>query len=324
MPGYGALGHLAFSTQNSGGTLSVASPFFIPLISESLVHNIDPLMEGDFTRYKFMEPPVHQGPQTVAGGMEFEPYPECYGQLAKAFFNVASSTITDSCYQHNFYAGQQGDFGNTFALPPQTVEIFRGVGSAFRFQDGQVTEFGISLEPGGFLKGSLSAIGRAMNLSAPLTPVWETTDPFRWDVASISFDGAGFAALESFDLTMANNVEGVPTLGSSFWWGHTKRTGFLEIRLNGNLSFNDADEYVKFAAGSEQAVILNLQGTTEICSGYKHELKIDIPHFRYDSVPIQIGGPGRISVAFTGRAVADTTSLYSIQMTLQNLTQQYL
>ena len=325
MPGYGARGHLGIFYQQSGGTLQTASGYFIPLNTEGIVHEIEPLMEGDFTRYGFSEPPTAQGQQIVQGPVEFEPYPEAFGAIAAAFFGVASTTFAGSATDTIFALRDTGDWDDSFALPPRTMEIYRGVGSAFRFQDGQINRLILSQEPGGYLKGSIEVLGRGMVLDTALTPTWETWRPWRWDTLSVAFGGAGFADLEGFELNLLQNVEGIPTLGSSFCFGHTKRTGLQEARLNGTLSFNNPDEYAKFAAGSEQAVsIFYPNPLNEVTSGYFSELTIDIPHFRYDSHPVQMGGAGRIQVSFTGRAVIDTTSLYTVQLTLRNGIDGYL
>ena len=82
------------------------------------------------------------------------------------------------------------------------------------------------------------------------------------------------------------------------------------------------DEYDQFVAQNTRRLLIYLQGS-EISSGYNEYFQIDIPQFHYEAFPINIGGPGRISVGFSGIARYDTTSSYAIEMTLQNSMASY-
>ena len=53
-------------------------------------------------------------------------------------------------------------------------------------------------------------------------------------------------------------------------------------------------------------------------AGNNEVLQIANPRFRYSTFPLNIGGPGRISIGFTGRAMIDQGSNYSQEVTLVN------
>ena len=320
MSGYGADAHIGLIKQNSAGT--PASLFVgIPITGETITHEIDEIREGDFTRYGWLEPPVGQGMQRGTGGFEFEPYPETFGHILNAFFGVASYALVESVNVYNFFAGgNQADWDTTVALPPYTLEIYRGVGSAWQIEDVQVVELNLSQETGQFLKGSLTILGRNIGVDSAHPMTYEDNVPFLWDQASLSWGGSGLGKLESFELGMANKIEGIDYLDGTTWFGATKRTDFFEATLNGVMTY-DADtdpEYLPFRAGSSFPVLISYSQPTEIASGYGNAVLIDIPQFRYTTFPPQVSGPGRIQVSFTGRAIADTTSLYSLQITLTN------
>ena len=73
MAGYGMLGHIGISKQNSFGT-ATNSYDYMPIISETLTTNIEQLVEEGM-RTRFDEGPSHDGLQTVAGDIVFEPHP---------------------------------------------------------------------------------------------------------------------------------------------------------------------------------------------------------------------------------------------------------
>lgn len=318
MPGYG--GQAAFGIAKQSSFNVVASGFTgLPILSETITHEIEEIREGDFTRYGWVEPPIQAGKSMISGGFEFEPYPDSFGEILHGFFNVVSGAWTGSCGTYNFYAGGDvTDFDSYLAIQPYTIYAFRGVGSGMLMSDGQFTELTLSMEAGGFLKGSVTVLGRTVTIEDPHTITFETNQPYLWDQASVEWAGSALGTLESFELSMANAVEGIDTMNLTKFWGQSKRTDYFTVNFNGTMGFDDWNDYLRFSNNSYFPVQITLKQGTEICSGFANDLVIDLPQYRYTAFPPNVSGPGRIQVSFTGRGVVDSTSNYSVQISLSN------
>ncbi|GAJ10495.1 unnamed protein product, partial [marine sediment metagenome] len=74
-----------------------------------------------------------------------------------------------------------------------------------------------------------------------------------------------------------------------------------------------------FLLGTERYFQVKFEGAETTDTGYKYTLQIDMPKVRYLAYPINIGGPGRLSCAVTGKAKYSSTGGHAIEMTLINL-----
>jgi hypothetical protein len=315
------LGHIGISKQNSFGT-ATTSWDYLPIINESLTTNIEQLVEEGL-RARFEEGTSHEGLLTVAGDIVFEPHPIMLGHFFRGVTGGASFTEVLSgqgVYEWEFLP-QQSDFDSACALPPYTLQVYRGAGNAWQFTDAIIHTLTLEIAGGAIVKGTASVFSRISSLMTKTTPAYPSGDPWTWDAASLSIAGTANGDLESVTITIENPVEGVPLLDGNKYHAKYKRTGFRNTKISGSMVFDSQTEYNQFRSQAEQRYLATLTGATLPASA--NMLTLDMPKVRYTSYPVNIGGPGRISVGFEGVCKYDTTSSYAIRPTLTNTRTSY-
>ncbi len=314
---FGQEGYLSISKQNTWGT-STNSWHYIPIESESMTHNIA-LLASNVIQQRYDEPSPHQGIQTFDGDISTEINPIDMGHFLKGVFGVSSAVAAQSGYvnTHTFTPVQSRFDGNA-ALTPYTCNVYRGVDEAFQITDCQFNTMEINVAANGIAKMRVGVIGRVNSLIAATTASYHTSGAeYTWDTASVSISNTAVTDFENITVNLDNKLEGISFLDGTHYHSKVLRNGFREVRVSGTIDLPNLDEYDAFVAQSERQLIMTLTGT-QVRSGYYEYLKVDIPKFRYETFPINISGPNRLSVGFAGRAVYHTGSLTSIKITAQN------
>ncbi len=321
--GYGMDGHLAIAAQNSFGTINVSSWDFVPILSETVTTAIEELKE-EALQGRYDEGDSHEGLLTVAGDIVFEPHPIMLGHFLRGVTGQASGVAAGDATEHEFIPTNSDFDIELCALPPFSMEIYRGSGNAWQFQDMIINALAIEITGGAIVRATASVLCRVSSLAAAATPAFDTDAPWTWDAASISIAGAANAELENITLTIDNQIEGVTLCNATKLHAKYKRTGFRSFGVSGNIDFSNQTEYGMFRASTQQRMVVHLKGETDASSGYPESLTLDIPQLRYTSFPVNMGGPGRISVGFEGNPKWDTSSSYSIRPTLINSRSAYV
>jgi len=319
----GALGHAAISWQGSfGGVADPTSYYFFPFVSESLVHAID-LLTVEGIRASLVEPDVVPGLERAEGDIVMEPHPMHIGHFLRGVFGQASSTILNSDAAMN-------DFTHTFdfrlvdfdvtktPVPPYTLEIFRGTQEAFLFTDAVFTRIELTIEAGALMRSTVGIITRTVSLKTAETPLFQDFTPWTWAVASASIGGVGVDFIEAFTFVAEVPLEGILALGSRRYFKFG-RTGFPNIRMSGRIDLGNLDEYDQFVSQAERRLFISLARTSN--SG--ETMLIDVPSFRYEGFPVQVGGPGRITVDFSARGIFNVASNQAATITLTNTLPEY-
>jgi hypothetical protein len=322
MPNYGTAGHLGVSAQQSFGT-ATTSYEWIPFVSEGLATNIDIISE-ETIRARFDEPPIRQGVETSDGDIVFEVHPTIIGHFLRGAFassvttvNPVTGPLSGVAYHHWFVPPVSTDFDETFsALPPYSIEIFRGVGSAFIITDTVFNSLSIDISAGQLAQVTASVLGRTQTFAAKNTPSFDNLAPLGWNVASISLAGTGNVNFETLNITLDNAVEGRVLLDSTVGVAKFKRSGgFRNVRVTGTLDFESAAEFENFKNFTEQVLVVRLQDSSVTSL---NTLELSIPSLVYEAHPVNIGGPGLITADITARGIYNTGSAHSIRAILVN------
>lgn len=318
--GYGVKAHFGISAQQSFGT-ATSSFEFLPIISETLVTNIEQLVEEGM-RGRFEEGDTQEGLLTVEGDIVFEPTPIMFGHILRGVTGIASGTITGSHYTWT-YNPPQTDFDLMTALPPYTLELHRDVGSTWVFTDAIFNSLTLEVTGNAIVKATVGVMAKVSSLSTKNTPTFLTEDPYMWSATSVSIAGTANAEMESLTFSWENNIEGVDLLDNTALITKFKRTGFRNFNLSGVLNYDTQVEYNAFRNATLQKVVINIAGTS-VDSGVNSELRIDMPSLKYTSYPVNADGPGRMSASWEGVAKYNAGSASAIELTLVNTRENYV
>lgn len=311
----GLLGHFGIMRQNSFGT-AVTSFYFAPFISESITKAIAQLDEGNL-RNRLGEPPVYEGANTVAGDITFNPSPVEIGHFLYGICGQETQTtiVGSAVVDHHFSPLNTGLFDAYAVVPPYTMEVDRDSALAWRYTDAQVNRLEFRVNQGALVEATAGFIARQASLAAATTPTFRAPNSvWAFHQASVSLASAANADIESLVFTLDRALEGRPTLDGTRHISRYGVTGPYTVRVSGVLDFRVQSEYIDFNTQTQRALILNV--AMDPSSG--PTLRIHVPLFRYEAFPINIGGPGRLSVSFTGRGIFDTTSNTAVMFFLTN------
>jgi len=331
--GVGLLGFIGVGVESSGGTSSTSGQStmaeFTPFITETLAVTKDTI-DDESIRALWDNQRVFNGQQRVGGTVTMKVIPSAIGHFFHSWFDT-STTITGSSQlvtsnanwaAHRFVAAQgQFQSGSGSDVPTKSFLVYRGPAqyqqaapsSAFFYYNCAANVMELTAEAGQLVRASFDFVGRDYARIAMATPTFPTPQGFLWSSVSLAIAGAGTPIYQSLTIRGDNKLEGIAKLDGRLRPDLTKRNGFREIQVNGRLTYQNDTDYDRFVQGSEQT--LQLYFSTE---GGSFELLIDTPRFRYSTFPLGIGGPGFLSVDFTGRAVYDHGSGSAMTITLVN------
>lgn len=316
----GQLAHIGLGKETAWGT-PVAASDYLEFVSESITHEIEQL-ELESIKSILDELPSIPGLETFQGDIAFDVRPQSVGYILHSLLGTPVTTGT-SPYDHVF-TPRSSQFSSDCFLQPYTFEIFRDTTNAFQYAGAVVNQlqlqFGVDQK---ILRAVASIIAKDVALIAETTPSFESADPFTWDEAVIKFaaDVSGLTGasannnLESFNMTINNNCEGIPLLNNTRKIGKIKPTGRRSIELGFTIEA-DEDEYNNFKNQTYQAMQIEFTSGTD-------KLKIVLPKVKQVSHPLGVGGAGRITVEVGGRAFYDATEQKSVEITLTNSKSSY-
>jgi len=241
------------------------------------------------------------------------------GEATKAYKHIFTPMQT---LAEEFGAGQKDT-----PLWPYTLEVFRDESNkSYQFLGCVVNTLGLSFSiTDKILKANLGIIaGNAGYVDPKTGNSLEATNPFVWSDAKIYLglkattlvEDDRYNDLESFTLNWDNKCVAKYALNNTATPRKIIRTGYREIPVSFTVDFTDKTEYDLFLAGTERQMIIKFEGAviTGDAASTKFSLQFDIPLLRYLAWPIGISGPGRISVAVTGKAKYSST--YALLVTL--------
>ena len=315
MSAYGMDLELGISFQNSFGTELTTSRDYLEILSESLNEDIPPIVSESLSGI-YDEGADYEGFHAIGGDIVVEANPIQLGTLFKAWTGASSVSAQASCYTHTFIP-QQADWGAMSAVPPMTIEAYRGDGgSSFIYYDCLANDLTLEFAHNAFVKATMSIIGGKFNRRAKTTATYAVGSLFTWDVTSMSVGGTAIDEFSAMTIKGSNALEAVGTMDGTKTPNRIKRSGKRTIEVSGTMLFVDQTEFNNYLAQTEQRLIINAQGATIGNSSVL--MKIDIPKFKYTAYPVNGAGAGRLEVSFSGKAKYDTTSAYPMEITLQN------
>ena len=309
MPGYGAKGHVGLAKEVTWGTPVAATDYFA-IISESLIHEIEQVMEQEI-RGVMDEPPQYEGLNSVRGDIVCLARPAGIGFLLRSCLGAPVTTGAAAPYTHTFDTAN--DFADECALPPYTFEVNRNVNQAWQFAGCVVNE--LTFELGvtqKLLKVTAGIMGKQVALIAATAPTLEAADPFKWLQAAVLINAVAINDIENLRIKISNNLEFVEAMNGTKYPARIQRNGYRTVDLDLTFGVYNTTEYTRFTGQGETAASIT------ITQDVNNELKFNISKLRYVGMPLGMSGPGRQTVAITAKAKYDATLGGAIEAVLKN------
>jgi len=321
-------------------------------VSESVEHNKEELEEGAITG-NHDAPPSHEGANSGAGDINFEPNPNAIGSWIMAATGVqsnvlvvqAGSTGTNSGdfagapgFRHVFTPRPDEHDESTFN-EPHAVMVFKDVGSAWVNNGTVVTALNFNFTAGALGTSRATIMAREVALQARTALISSLVSsggrPWIWDSVSFQIGAASgslaaSAIFESVEVDLVIPHEGIVALDGTRNWAKFAKSDFRRVNISGTLCFQNQDEYDQFRSYENRYLRITARQSASSSqlignpsSEFYPTLQMDIPEFKFTSFSAPIGGPNRIQASFNGKGERNDTFGFNIQYTLINVTSGY-
>lgn len=291
--------------------------------------------QDDYTRYdtanmqgSLYEPDDTTGILNVGGALSLAAHPEQIGHFLFGALgsNGGTTTVVSGSFYLNSFKNITADVHSSAALSPYTIEVYRpeisNGGTSYVYYGMCITKLGISLavnkpvmldaEYVGYDSGQMTRSTTA-NWAFPNSPTY----PYRFHQASVSLNGTGYGHMESFKISIDNQLTGIPTLNSTQLVRRISRTGPPMFRFSGTLALESYTDYTAFKNQTEMAITMGLFHTNS------YRCDITMPRCVITKHSAPIGGRDRIMASFEGKAFYSDSSAYTMVATLSSVRSAY-
>ena len=312
MGAQGHVGYFGLAKEAIWGT-AVAATDYAELLSEALATTID-RFETRNIYGGFYEADDYAGMRRSAGGITLAGNPLPLGHLLRGAFNNGSVAVVLSGFLHTtHFTSVKSEFANGVPRQPFTLEVFRDVTSASQYAGALVNRLSLSLAPNQDLRVAVEWLAQSRLMIAKTTPTFpgSPTDPFTFETCSVQMAGAANSRFEALNLSIDNQLEGIPALNNSNVIARIRASNPQMIRISGTLDFIDYAEREDFINQTERAMKFTMTRANSFF------LSVDVPRFVYTSFAANASGRGRVTATFEGRAryLASSLTAIGIQLT---------
>ncbi len=302
---YGSMGHIGIGREVTWNT-PVAATDYIPLDSETIVEEIEQVEDPSIKESRFENKNI-PGLVSVKGSTIVGTRPTSIGYLLRSALGAVAVTGVNP-YTHTFTPAASA-FDPDCYLPSYTLEIHRDLAQAWQYAGMVVNalQFAYGAKQK-ILKATADWLGKSAALITKTAPTFEAAQPFTWAQAAVSLGGTNFDRLEDFSFKLDNKLEAVELLKSANanQAGKIWPNGKIAAELDLTMDLNDQTEYTNFKTSVDRTMVVTFTAATNI-------LKITIPSVRLINHPLNISGPGRITVKAKGKAFLDNT--FKVELT---------
>jgi hypothetical protein len=324
---YGAQIKFGIARQSAAGSKATDPGSFhaIPLLSENVGMDVAEIISQNLAG-TFSQGASYPGITKIDGTITCEATPRNLGALLAATVNhVPTQTNSGTALTTYLFVPSTTDFSASFPHAPWTLyKQFSDASSAECYWDGQFDQLDFTFTQGQFMKVAATLAGatrepNGVGSSNVMPSAADAGMLFPWNIASLSYAGAGMSNFSDITVKFNDNLDPLFTLSSGIAPFKFTRSHFREVTIDGTFYMNDRTFLNNFAANSYGRLVLVAANTgTQVQSGYFNQLTIDIPQCRITAFKPGASGPGEVSAKVTMRGIVDPNSGYVAQFTLIN------
>jgi len=317
---YGMKGFIGLGKETAWGSGVAVTDYFYALNED---------IKADLDRFDIRnivdtvaEPDDDVGILRVAGSFLAGGHPVSIGHFLKGIMQQASgSVVTSGSLWKTDFTTSLNDFdAATTPVQPFTMEVARDTSSGSVQYTGCVfntLEMAWAINQN--VRCKVGVIGRDQNIIARTSATFpgSPTKDFKFSTTSLSVGGAGTARIESLNMTINNNLEGVPALNNSTAIAKIRRRNTQMVTLGGTIDFVDFAEYSAFLAQTEQRWFWNTTAANSF------SLLVDLPRVVYTAFPLSTPGRERLTVGFNAKAFYSTGSATAAKISLTTVKSNY-
>ena len=297
--------YLGVGEETTVGT-PVAAAVYLPIQSERIVPDHRILVVEDVVKRSYARSKL--GPFRNAGDIVMHVIPGGFTKILKWTLGSVS-TVSGAVYTHTF---QDADTIKSFTARIGAEKLERVIAGCFV----NTLEIACARE---LVMATIGIIGGQETKGSIATPSFVSEDEvFAFHECSALIAGSDETSeIESLTVRINNNIPDRWTFGSRY--EKRAEVGPLVVEGTADFSFQDADQYDRFLAGSEFALTFKAEGSLIGDTSEKYLFQIELPKCKYlsDTVPhIDRREPLKVSAPF--RAFYSSSNGYTIKITVKN------
>ncbi|MCP4648907.1 MAG: hypothetical protein GY853_02335 [PVC group bacterium] len=276
------------------------------------------------------------GNESAAGGFESMVNP---GEDALVYFikqcmggSVTSTTITASAYTHVINGGDmesnQGS-GGSADIKSLTVQIRKGDTNQYTWQGCRVNSMSLKGEVGSPLTFGCEVMAKtATATSDSLTASFSNVDPSNFTGVTVqTSDSIGGSwtteYFSAFEVSLNNNISEQRALGSANV--HALPPGRRDVSIKLSQQYDTTTNYTRFVENTQTAIQITLDTGATIAAGGSstYSMKLAFPRCYFNSNMPEVSSNDVLTHEVELTAIRDTTTGYSMQVTVNNATANY-
>ena len=288
--------------------------------SMQYVYGMSESVTVDIARFEYKnvvatltEPDDMTGLRSVKGLMVAPLFGQTAWHLFKGLMMVQSNftiTAVGSTWQAT-YTSPNGYFNNTIPRPSHTLEIYRDVTSSFQYSGVVFSQADIQIDINQPALMALTVIAGDTDIMDKTAPVYtDNAKPLAFDTCSIGISGIGINALESFTLSIDNQIDEYNALNASVKIAGIKTMGVQTAKFSGSMDFENLTEYEKFV----NQTTYNMNVSLTQSAGTLEQIIFTFPKIVYTNFTPSISDKGPIVVEMEGKMNRHTGSATTLQI----------
>ena len=243
----------------------------------------------------------------VEGDVAIEVHPDNIGLIIGSALGSEKAVVGTTSYTHEFTPVKGGG-----SLPSVTVVVDKKA-DVFTYSGLKVDTFTLETDPSSLLTSTISFIGQKEQLTGTIQELSASElDPYNFNHMKICFGTAGAEATTvidqavNFSFTYANNLENDLFVADGTQYmaeiDYQKRDITFDIET---LYDSDTNTYREnnYKTGAKMSVKVEFTHNSEVVSGTKYKLVLDMPNCVITEAPNDVSGPERLRIPLSFRAL---------------------
>jgi len=273
---------MALSKESTRGTVSVASPKYIPIDPSTRMAFKTNLIQDDNLRgiRERFSPVV--GTQDGAGTIKVDAYPDLIGDFFLSLMGKDTpTTLVSGAYNHVF------TWDTPTQYPSYSFHINRGISNK-AYNLSVIKSIGFEQAMDNKLMLNMNTIFQNEDVSAlSFSPTWVAPNPFMFYQVAFTLGGSANDNIKNFSITIDNGAKALRKLSTKPYIYDVICVDKPTIQGSFVYLFDNETERAKFIAGSSSSLIVAYIGGIIGATIYTYKIVMTMPEIHYTAFPFE-------------------------------------
>lgn len=270
-------------------------------------------LEDQSFRGVFDQGDSYAGPREVAGTIVASARPQNVGLMLTAMFATATTSASGAFFDHGWAPATVPDVTTHCAHQPFTLRRTLPNGTIDLYGDCVLSRLTFEVRRGELARLTAAFIGGQVQAWSGTATAVDTTIPWDWSNATVYVGSAQTDQVQALTWEFSDNVRGWHGLSDSTHAKRIEKTGRFQVRIRGDIMFEDRNRYDKFVIAAKEDIQLRLDSDLS-----SQTLILSTPVAKWTQYKPRANRVGAIMVPFEARGelTADDGTQYASSGTI--------